>query len=89
MNRNLDGVRFSRAELIEMAVKIGALESADKVTRCMKTHLFTEMTRKHRLGMFMRGEAVLDTRPEPERPFVRPTVDREMLAFLGVGLADA
>lgn len=81
MNRNLEGKIFSRAELIEMAVSIGAVE-AHKITRDMKTHVFHDMTREHRLAMFMRGEAILDTRPEPTRKRARPTVDVEVVRFL-------
>lgn len=81
MNRNLAGERFSRAELIAMAIEIGAV-TAEEVTRDMKTHVFEAMTKAHRHGMFMRGEAVLDTRPAPERTAVRPTVDTAMVAFL-------
>ncbi len=83
MNRNMQGEVFSRAELIAMAVACGAIE-AHKVDRTMKTGRFHDLTRKHRHEMFMRGEAVLDTRPEPVKPFVRPTVDREVLAFFKV-----
>lgn len=80
MNRNMKGERFSRAELIEMAVEIGAVERS-KITRDMKTWVFSEMTKEHRFGMFMRGEAILDSRPE-ERTFIAPTVDLEMVEFL-------
>lgn len=86
MNRKLNGERFTRAELIDMAVSIGAVER-HKITMDVKTHVFAEMTREHRLGMFMRGEAILDSRPEPAKAFVRPTVDMEVLRFLGVAVA--
>lgn len=85
MNRNLKGELFSRDELIEMAVSIGAVER-DKITRDVKTHVFLDATREHRLSMFMRGEAILDTRPEAEKPEAKCEVDREVLAFLGVVL---
>jgi hypothetical protein len=81
MNRNLSGERFSRAELIEMAVSIGAVKR-EKITRDVKTHVFADLTRAHRFAMFMRGEAILDSRPEPERAFVAPTVDWEVVTFL-------
>lgn len=81
MNRNLAGERFSRAELIAMAIECGEI-TADGVTRDMKTHVFERMTHKHRFSLFMAGKAVLDTRPEPTRAFVAPTVDTEMVAFL-------
>ena len=80
MNRTVEGKPFTRAELVAMAVECGAVTEAE-VTRDMKTHVFERATRKHRFEMFMRGEAVLDTRPI-ERPFVAPTVDMEMVAFL-------
>lgn len=82
MNRNLQGEWLSREELIEMAFECGAL-TLDKFTSETKTHVFWDMTREHRLAMFSRGELILDTRPRPEKPAVRPTVDRELLAFLG------
>lgn len=84
MNRNLAGERFSREELIAMAVETGAIKPGE-ATRDMKTWVFEEMTRAHRHSMFMRGEAILDTRPE-ERVFVPPTVDTEVLTFFGVQL---
>lgn len=81
MNRNMKGEVFSREELIAMAVEIGAIE-ASTVSREMKTWEFLEMTKAHRLGMFLRGEAILNTRPEPTKPFVPLTVDEEFLAAL-------
>lgn len=81
MNRNLAGERFSRAELIAMAIECGAV-TAEEITRDMKTHVFERMTVAHRHALFMRGGAILDTRPEAQKPTARPSVDTEMVAFL-------
>jgi hypothetical protein len=83
MNRNLKGELFSRDELIDMAVEIGAVDR-DKVTRDDKTWTFWHITRAHRLEMFFRGEAILDTRLDPPKPPVKSRVDWETLASLGV-----
>lgn len=82
MNRKMNGEHFTRAELVAMAVGIGAIEPG-KVSSDMKTHVFEDLTREHRMAMFMRGEAVLNTRPRPAKPGKSLTVDREMVAFLG------
>jgi hypothetical protein len=83
MNRNMAGEWFSREELMDMAVECGAIR-ADQITRDMKTGVFWRLTAEHRLGMFFRGEAILDTRPMPSKPFVPIELDKEVLAFLGV-----
>lgn len=81
MNRNLRGELFSRDELIDMAVEIGAFERS-KITRDIKTWEFLEATRSHRLDMFFRGEALLDTSPDEPKPAVRVEVDWEVVDFL-------
>lgn len=86
MNRNLKGELFSRDELIDMAVEIGAFER-DKITRDIKTWEFHAATRKHRLDMFFRGEALLNTRGmEPSTKAAPPSLDEEVLRFFGVDL---
>lgn len=83
MNRSLSGEVFSREELMEMAVECGAMKRSE-ITVDMKTWVFRNATRAHRLAMFARGEAILNTRDVFEaKPFVCK-VDTELLAFLGV-----
>lgn len=82
MNRNLDGTALSRTQLIDLAVASG--HDRSKFTIDVKTGMIVHLSRNLRFGMFSRGELLLDTRHEDLPARAPLTLDREVLAFLGV-----
>lgn len=84
MNKNPDGTALSRTQLIDLAVASG--HDRSKFTIDVKTAMIVHLSRNLRFAMFARGELLLDTRPAPAATPKSLTVDREVLAFLGVAV---
>lgn len=82
MNKNLDGTALSRTQLIDLAVASG--HDRSKFTLDVKTGMIVHLSRALRFAMFSRGELLLDTRPVARPARASLTLDREVLAFLGV-----